>query len=315
MEDCIKYRWRKKKRGIGGRWSLTYAGGTEDQRRALRIGFLRYINYLWNKVRTRLRTRYRIEYIRVTELHDDAVRPHLHLLVSAYMDQEYWRQIWTAAGGGGNLRIKRIKGSISSATHYMTKYLTKAAHGCDPDQWPKGARRICVSRSISLTLNPDEKEHVEDYLSDPSSQDRPCLGGHTPESLEGCRWTQCKDCLWKKRRVCHWRSPWSEPWNLYDSQRGILLMPVKRTQEEEIHRLWTTIGRRQAEKDWEREGWISSREYEDYVREETADLLSRETPGFQVDSYAVWLNSQTVKQSNREEISDGSEHDDQAAQQ
>jgi len=285
MERCTRYCWRKDKKSEARRYVLTFSGGDKDEREALRRGLVRYINYLWNKARTRMKTRYRIEYVRVLELHDDEVRPHIHLLVSEYVPIEYWRTVWTAAGGGRNLKIKRIRDRIEDAARYLMKYLTKAAHSCDPEAWPRGARRIVVSRALSLTLSPAERKIIEEYKAREKTPDGPCLGGYSPETLDGMNNEQCRECIWKKRRVCRWKPPGVFGYLLYDDRRGILVHPISRTAEEERDKAWWSFAAWSAYKrvpSWARGDRRTEVQFYEIIAQE---ILEEHVPPFGVDPY------------------------------
>ncbi len=239
MDECAAWTYRRDKKRSRGVMVQTYAGGSDESREALRAAFVRLINYIWNKARTRMKHIYpELQYVRVVELHDDSVRPHLHLLVSQYVPRDTWRQVWTAAGGGANLDIRRIKDRIDDAARYLMKYLTKAAYSSAPETWPRYCRRIVVSRGLSLTLNPEEKAALDEYQAREHDPAGPCIAGWTPEGLEGGEWEQCRGCVWKARKVCRWRPPGVPRWELYDTRRGVPLFPVPVSNEELIDRAW-----------------------------------------------------------------------------
>jgi len=236
LAECARMVWRSRKHG-GGRMVQTYGGGSEEAREALRRAFCFYISAAWNRARTRLKKRYPLQFVRVTELHDDTVRPHLHLLFSQFVPWAELRHVWSDAGGGSNVRIERVR-NVRDARKYLVKYLTKSAHSASPGTWPRGMRRIVVSRAISLTLNPEEREALTVYRDRPTDPEGPCLGGHTPAGLEGCDYAQCKVCTWKKRRVCTWKPPGYDPFMLYDSRRGVYVLPLPERREVEYMKAW-----------------------------------------------------------------------------
>jgi hypothetical protein len=292
MERCSRYTWRKDEDTGARRMVQTYSGGTPEEREPLRRAMVRYINYLWNKARTRMARRYPMQYVRVVELHDDTVRPHIHLLVSAYVPREYWRQVWTAAGGGRRLDVHRVKDRIDEAARYLMKYLTKAAQSADPEIWPRGSRRIVVSRELSLTLNPEEIQRIAEYRKAEKTPDGACLGDYTPEMLERENFTQCKGCIWRKRRVCKWKPPGWLSCELYDSRRGIRMFPVHRSNEEEIDHAWWSIAARAAYRiiPWWARG--DKRTEEMMFNGKAVDIMGKNCIPFVVDPYLYKCNNQ-----------------------
>lgn len=245
MDNCRAWRWRTDKRTKRGRHVMTYAGGEEGERRALRRAFVKLINAVWNRTRTRLKKTYPVQFVRVTELHDDTVRPHLHLLFSMYVPRDVLARMWTDAGGGGNVWIEKVR-DVKDAARYMMKYLTKSAKSASPGAWPKGARRIVVSRALSLTLNPEEKKALEEYRARPTDPEGACLGGYTATGLEGCDYAQCAACIWRRRRVCVYTPPGREPCALYDTARGVYVLPLPDTGEREKYIAWVSVARKRA---------------------------------------------------------------------
>lgn len=296
MEQCSRWTWRHDEKTKTARYVQTYAGGTEEEREDLRRAFILYINYLWNKARTQITKRHPMQYVRVVELHSDSVRPHLHLLVNRYIPWAIWQHVWTAAGGGSRIEIHRIRGKVDDATAYIMKYMTKAAYSANPSDWPRGSRRIVVSRGLSLTLNPEEKEQLEAYRKAGKTLDSPCIDGFTPESLEGNDYSQCSRCVWKKRRVCKYRPPGVVPWQLYDERRGILVFPVCRSNEEEIDRAWWTWATRQAYRKipWWARG--DRRTEEMMFSTVAARIMGEADTGFTIDPYLYKVNNAVIRE-------------------
>lgn len=237
MKACRAWTWRACKKGR--RLCMNYSRGSEAQQALLRGLFLQHLSYLWNKARTQIRKTYPIEYVRVAELHTDSVRPHLHLLVSQYIPKAHLQHIWETAGGGQNMKIKYVTVKQTMVLQYLMKYLTKGSpKNMSPEMWSRGARRIVTSRQISLTLTPDEYSHLQAYRG---TIDGPCIGGHTPESLEGAEWEQCAACVWKRKKVCKHRAP-GVVYALYDIEKGMFMTPIPSSQEHDHWLLWKTIG-------------------------------------------------------------------------
>lgn len=85
-------------------------------------------------------------YIWVREEQDSGL-PHLHILVSRYLPQDWLSRRWEELGGGEIVDIRQIE-RVEKAAHYIGKYLTKNALTGMPD----GIRRYGSSSDIDLDV-------------------------------------------------------------------------------------------------------------------------------------------------------------------
>ncbi len=117
----------------------------DDPVRFLRRAFADFRVYLFRKFHQHGRN---VNYITVLEFHlgggENHGIPHLHILVDTYIEQAWISKAWQAVGGGHRVWIEQV--SISSASRYLSKYLTKEMILSAP----KRSRRITCSRSITL---------------------------------------------------------------------------------------------------------------------------------------------------------------------
>ena len=106
-----------------------------------------YITERWNALRTAIsREIGSFSFIWVREEQEGGL-PHLHILVSRYIDQRWLSRRWESLGGGGVVDIRHID-HLDRAAHYVGKYLTKDALSGFPD----GIRRYGSSRDIDLDV-------------------------------------------------------------------------------------------------------------------------------------------------------------------
>lgn len=107
----------------------------------------RYITQRWNALRTAIsRDIGSFSYIWVREEQDSGL-PHLHILVSRYLPQDWLSRRWEELGGGEIVDIRQIE-RVEKAAHYIGKYLTKNALTGMPD----GIRRYGSSSDIDLDV-------------------------------------------------------------------------------------------------------------------------------------------------------------------
>ena len=106
-----------------------------------------YITERWNALRTAItREIGSFSFIWVREEQDSGL-PHLHLIVSRYLDQGWLSSRWAELGGGEIVDIQRIE-RVEKTAHYLGKYLTKSALSGLPD----GVRRYGSSEDIDLDV-------------------------------------------------------------------------------------------------------------------------------------------------------------------
>ncbi len=105
---------------------------------------VRYLRETFNKLRTYLNRRFNgIQFICVLEFQKNGM-PHLHCLISHYIEQKWIQRAWSNLGGGSHVDIRRV--DIHRVSRYLSKYLTKEMLLAVP----KGARRVTTSRGITL---------------------------------------------------------------------------------------------------------------------------------------------------------------------
>lgn len=83
------------------------------------------------------------EFIAVLELHRSGV-PHLHVLVGAYLPQDWLSAAWQAVGGGRIVDIRFV--DVHKISAYLSKYFTKNSL----TEIPSGVSRFSCSKGISL---------------------------------------------------------------------------------------------------------------------------------------------------------------------
>jgi hypothetical protein len=106
-----------------------------------------YITERWNALRTAItREIGGFSYIWVREEQDSGF-PHLHILVSRFLPQNWLSRRWEELGGGEIVDIRQIE-RVEKAAHYIGKYLTKSALTGMPD----GIRRYGSSQDIDLDV-------------------------------------------------------------------------------------------------------------------------------------------------------------------
>jgi hypothetical protein len=117
----------------------------EDPIRYIKRIFAAFRVYLFRYCR---RTGKKVNYIAVLELHQGGGanhgKPHLHILLDSYIEQEWISKAWQSVGGGSRVWIEKV--TIKNASRYLSKYLTKQMLLSAP----KKTRRITCSRSITL---------------------------------------------------------------------------------------------------------------------------------------------------------------------
>jgi hypothetical protein len=106
-----------------------------------------YITQRWNALRTAIsREIGEFSYIWVREEQDSGL-PHIHILVSRFLPQDWLSRRWDELGGGEIVDIRQIE-RVEKAAHYIGKYLTKSALTGMPD----GIRRYGSSQDIDLDV-------------------------------------------------------------------------------------------------------------------------------------------------------------------
>ena len=104
-----------------------------------------YLRETWRKMRVSLKRRLgkSPEFIAVLELHRSGV-PHLHVLVGAYLPQDWLSTAWQAVGGGRIVHIEFV--DVHRVSAYLSKYFTKDSLS----EIPSGVRRFSCSKGIAL---------------------------------------------------------------------------------------------------------------------------------------------------------------------
>lgn len=106
-----------------------------------------WITERWNALRTAIsRELGSFSFIWVREEQDSGL-PHLHILVSRFLPQQWLSARWRDLGGGEVVDIRQID-HLDRAAHYIGKYLTKSALSGFPD----GIRRYGSSQDIDLEV-------------------------------------------------------------------------------------------------------------------------------------------------------------------
>jgi hypothetical protein len=123
----------------------------------------RYLTERWNALRTAINREYGdLSYIWVREEQDSGL-PHIHIIVSRYLPQQWVSSRWSELGGGEIVDIRSVD-RVEKVAHYVGKYLTKNALTGLPD----GIRRYGSSQDLSLAVrsNSDESETAWELLID-----------------------------------------------------------------------------------------------------------------------------------------------------
>lgn len=107
----------------------------------------RHLTERWNALRTAIsREIGDFSFIWVREEQDSGL-PHLHILVSRFIEQSWLSRRWAELGGGEIVDIRHVD-RVEKAAHYIGKYLTKNAMSGLPD----GTRRYGSSQDIDLDV-------------------------------------------------------------------------------------------------------------------------------------------------------------------
>jgi hypothetical protein len=107
----------------------------------------RYLTKRWNALRTAITREFGdLSYIWIREEQDSGL-PHIHILVSRYLPQNWVSDRWEALGGGQVVDIRSVE-RVQKAAHYVGKYLTKNALSGLPD----GIRRYGSSQDLDLDV-------------------------------------------------------------------------------------------------------------------------------------------------------------------
>ena len=107
----------------------------------------RYLTERWNALRTAINREYGdLSYIWVREEQDSGL-PHIHIIVSRYLPQQWVSSRWAELGGGEIVDIRAVD-RVEKIAHYVGKYLTKSALSGMPD----GIRRYGSSQDLSLAV-------------------------------------------------------------------------------------------------------------------------------------------------------------------
>lgn len=109
----------------------------------------------WPKLSSRLRraAKERCEYAYVHEKHKDG-RLHTHFVTNADLGRRWWKDKPHSCGFGYMNDVREVE-SAAGVANYVSKYLVKSLGG----KWPKGWRRLSVSRSWPM---PDVGELEDD---------------------------------------------------------------------------------------------------------------------------------------------------------
>lgn len=122
-----------------------------------------HITERWNALRTAINREIGdFSYIWVREEQESGL-PHLHILVSRFIPQQWLSGRWAELGGGEIVDIRHVD-HLDRAAHYVGKYLTKDALAGFPD----GIRRYGSSQDIDLDVrgSSDSSEDWELRLDD-----------------------------------------------------------------------------------------------------------------------------------------------------
>jgi len=84
-----------------------------------------------------------VEFIAVVELQRSGLA-HLHVLVGAYLPQDWLSEAWQGVGGGKIVDIRFV--DVHRVSAYLSKYLTKDSLM----DLPSGVRRFSCSQGIAL---------------------------------------------------------------------------------------------------------------------------------------------------------------------
>jgi hypothetical protein len=128
-----------------------------------------YITDRWNALRSSITYEFGdFSYIWIREEQDSGL-PHLHILVSRYLPQEWLSAKWDDLGGGDVVDIRQVA-DTDKAAHYIGKYLTKNALSDFPD----GIRRYGSSSDLELDVRGDSDDTdgewqlmMDDYAYEP----------------------------------------------------------------------------------------------------------------------------------------------------
>lgn len=208
------------------RFSLGSAESIEE----LQQLYWRYISYVWNKYRTMLKRKFPdLSYILIKEPHTkngEHIRPHLHIMINTYIDIEFIKKTFPKYGGGHQCYIEYIpEDNIKDTLKYIVKYISKMQKAGGKNLYPRGLRRLTVSRDINIKLDPElyetYKQHHAEH-GDNLTGDIPnniCVAGHEPEYLDSMNLEPCRQCPYKRAGKC---KPYISEWKLYDTHRGFL---------------------------------------------------------------------------------------------
>jgi hypothetical protein len=112
----------------------------------------------WNALRTAINREIGdFSYIWVREEQESGL-PHLHVLVSRFIPQEWLSARWAGLGGGEIVDIRHVD-RVDRAAHYVGKYLTKDALS----GLPSGIRRYGSSQDIDLDVRGDRDDSAENW--------------------------------------------------------------------------------------------------------------------------------------------------------
>lgn len=106
---------------------------------------IQYLRATWRKMRVSLQ-RYvgrSVEFIAVVELHKNGLA-HLHVLVGAYLPQDWLSKAWQGVGGGEIVDIRFV--DVHRVAAYLSKYLTKEQLA----SLPPGTKRFSCSKGITI---------------------------------------------------------------------------------------------------------------------------------------------------------------------
>lgn len=106
---------------------------------------IEYLRGTWRKMRVSLKRRLgkSPEFIAVLELQRSGM-PHLHVLIGAYLPQDWLSAAWQGVGGGKIVDIRFV--DVHRVAAYLSKYFTKDSL----TDIPSGVRRFSCSKGIEL---------------------------------------------------------------------------------------------------------------------------------------------------------------------
>lgn len=131
---------------IGGDWYFVTLTAHEWHRSTRSVANLRNG---WRRLYNRMLRKFgRFDYVKVWELHKDGSTFHHHLILNAGVTHRYMKDTARSCGMGYQTDTQEVE-NAGQVAGYIAKYTMKNISALDrwgSDAWPKGLRRIEVSR-------------------------------------------------------------------------------------------------------------------------------------------------------------------------